>query len=81
MITKSYNPSSLETEMINAIKSLEEEIASRLTGNKLINTIVRLERDNPDVLFVVQDEDGDRHEIVVKVIQRNDEKVNQYEEV
>ncbi len=76
MITKSYNPSQLETEMTKALKDLEKELTSKLSNNKLVESVIRLDRDNPDVLFRLVDEDGDKHEIVLKVIQRNDDEVN-----
>ena len=73
MITKTYNPSTLETEFASALKDLEGEISARLSGNTLLETKIRTDRDNPDLLFVLEDSDRDRHEIVVKIIQRNDE--------
>ena len=76
MITKSYNPSTLEKYLISAIKSLETQIVDQLPNNELIETKVRLERDNPDVLFRLKDQDGHFHELVLKVIQRDDEDVN-----
>lgn len=72
MITKSYNPSQLEVSMADIIKSLQDTINDQLDGNNIEDIVVNGEKDNPDLLFKLIDSDGDRHELVVKFIQRAD---------
>lgn len=72
MITKSYNPSQLEVSMADIIKSLQDTINDQLDGNNIEDIVVNGEKDNPDLLFKLIDADGDRHELVVKFIQRAD---------
>lgn len=72
MITKSYNPSLLEVSMADIIKSLQDTINDKLEGNNIEDIEVNGEKDNPDLLFKLIDTDGDRHELVVKFIQRAD---------
>lgn len=72
MITKSYNPSQLEVSMADIIKSLQDTINDKLEGNNIEDIEVNGEKDNPDLLFKLIDTDGDRHELVVKFIQRAD---------
>lgn len=77
MKTESYNPSSLEKEVAAAIVQLKDEIdkhLSRCTIEKIESVI---NRDNPQVKFFISDEDGDKHELVINIIQRSDELVNQ----
>lgn len=77
MITTSYNPSSLEVQFGEILKSLKDEIDSRLPGNVVQEILVDKEKDNPNVLIRLMDEDGDKHELVIKLIQRSDLMVNQ----
>lgn len=69
MKTKLYNPSLLEVELAKAIEELQEEIQERLVGNKITRMENHIGEDNPLVKLFVEDEDGDPHEIVLKIIQ------------
>lgn len=73
MKTKSYNPSQLEVEFSEALTSFKGEIEKHLTGHKIVNIENRNHQDNPMLIFELEDEDGDKHDIVVKIIQRPDE--------
>lgn len=73
MKTKSYNPSQLEVDFSRALTALKDEIEKHLSGNKIINIDDRQNQDNPMVLIKTEDEDGDQHELVIKIIQRPDE--------
>lgn len=73
MKTKSYNPSSLELEFAQAIIDLSEDIQAKIKSNKIIEIENRSKEDNPILVFKLEDEDGDRHEVVVKFIQRMDD--------
>jgi hypothetical protein len=72
MKTTTYNPSPLEVEFAQAIVELKSEIEKRLKDNKIIQTENRINADNPLVLFLLEDKDGDQHEVVVKLIQKPD---------
>ena len=76
MITKKYNPSTLEVEFAKAIKELSSEISGRLTNNKVVDIKFNEDQDNPDLIFKLEDTDGDKHEVVVRLIQRADDLVN-----
>lgn len=73
MKTKSYNPSQLEVEFATALTVLKDDIEKHLSGNKILNIEDRQNQDNPMVLIKTEDEDGDRHELVIKIIQRPDD--------
>lgn len=77
MITTSYNPSTLEVQFGEILQTLKAEIDSRLSGNSVQEIILDNEKDNPNVLIKLIDDDGDKHELVVKLIQRSDLIVNQ----
>lgn len=72
MITKVYNPSPLEVEVAEIIKDLKEEFNNRLKTNNIVEILVNEEKDNPDLLLKLKDDDGDKHEIVIRLIQRPD---------
>lgn len=74
MKTSNYNPSVSEVNLASAILECKEEIQKKLKDNvKIVDTAEMLNQDNPLVIFQLQDEDGDQHEVVVKVIQRPDQ--------
>ena len=77
MITTSYNPSTLEVQFGEILQGLKNEIDKRLPGNTVQEISIDKEKDNPNVLIKLIDEDGDKHELVVKLIQRSDQIVNQ----
>lgn len=77
MITKTYNPSKLELDFANAIKSLKDKINDSIEGNEVVDVTFNEDQDNPDLVFRLQDSDGDKHEVVVRLIQRADDLVNQ----
>jgi len=69
MKTISYNPSPLEVDMANALLILQSEIEKHLQDNKIVSAEPNLKKDNPTVKFNLVDKDGDKHEMVVKVVQ------------
>jgi len=73
MKTTSYNPSPLEVDLAKGLCELQSELEQKLSGNKIQSIENRIEQDNPMVVLHTQDEDGDPHEIVVKIIQRPDQ--------
>lgn len=77
MITTSYNPSTLEVKFGEILQDLKSEIDKRLPGNTVEEISIDKEKDNPNVLIKLIDDDGDKHELVLKLIQRSDQIVNQ----
>lgn len=69
MKTISYNPSPLEVDFSNALIILQDQIEKHLQDNRIIRAEPDLSKDNPVVKFLLQDKEGDTHEIVVRVIQ------------
>ena len=69
MKTTSYNPSTLEIDLANALLILQGEIENHLQDNKIIHAESNLNKDNPSIKFNLLDKDGDPHELVVRIIQ------------
>lgn len=73
MKTDSYNPSTLEVDLANIIESFKEELSQRLNNRKITAIEHRLDMDNPTLYFHIEDDDGDKHLIIVKLIQKPDD--------
>lgn len=69
MKTSSYNPSPLEVDFANALYILQEQLENHLQGNKVVKVESNIQRDNPMIKFSLLDEDGDPHEVVIRIIQ------------
>lgn len=69
MKTTSYNPSPLEVDFANALHKLQHELEKHLPGNQIVHIENNLTRDNPMVRFNLIDQDGDPHEVVLRIIQ------------
>jgi len=74
MKTSNYNPSVLEVRFTQILREMQEEINARMDGLKIYRVEDHPERDNPDLHFHIEDSDGDRHVLVLKVIQKPDQK-------
>lgn len=72
MKTQRYNPSPLEVTIAQAISNLQTQIQEQLSGNAIVSIKSDMDADNPQLNFILQDKDGDQHEVVVKIIQRID---------
>ena len=72
MKTTVYNPSAIETEIAQAIVSLQKEIEKQLKDKHISKAIADLNQDNPTVKFTIVDNDGDHHEVTIKVVQAPD---------
>lgn len=73
MKTHNYNPSIFEVNLASAVLACKEQIQKNLAeGLTIVETENLMERDNPILVFHLQDKDGDLHEVVIKVIQRPD---------
>lgn len=69
MKTSIYNPSPLEVDLANALFILQKEIEKHLQGNQVIDVTTDINSENPQVRFHLLDNDGDPHEIVMRIIQ------------
>lgn len=73
MKTKSYNPSPLEVEFVNIIESLQMNINEKLENGQVESFKHKLDLDNPILQANIIDSDGDKHTLILKVIQKPDE--------
>ena len=73
MKTLNYNPSVFEVKLAQAIMSCSEQIQQQLGKDvQIIDSMEEYQLDNPMITLHLKDEDGDIHELVIKVIQRPD---------
>lgn len=72
MKTEHYNPSQLEVEFSYGLTELKKDLEKYLAHNTISKIENKIKEDNPMLLFHLVDQDGDPHEVVVKVIQRPD---------
>jgi hypothetical protein len=75
MKTIHYNPSLIEIEFAKIIADLREEIQKKSAVNTIVDIVNNTTTDNPNLVFKLQDKDGDTHELVIQFIQRPDDKV------
>ena len=73
MITKEYNPSPIEVRFVEVLCDLKDEINKRFHDFNVYSIENNTQLDNPTIDFFIEDKDGDRHEIILKVIQKPDE--------
>lgn len=72
MITKDYNPSPIEVRFVEVLCDLKQEISEKLINFDVINIENNTQLDNPTIDFQLKDMDGDKHEVILKVIQKPD---------
>ncbi len=72
MKTQRYNPSPLEQELATAIATLKSELSQEISS-EIVTIETQLDTDNPKLNFLLKDEDGDEHVLVVQIIQRIDQ--------
>ena len=72
MKTQSYNPSHIEVEFAHALEGLRQELEDKLSS-KITKVINRYQEDNPVLTFHLKDQDGDPHQVVIKIIQKPDQ--------
>ncbi len=72
MKTSSYNPSPLEVEFANILEGLTDEINRKFKNFKIEDTAIQLDLDNPVLNIAIVDDDGDKHSLAIKIIQRPD---------
>ncbi|MDH5598658.1 MAG: hypothetical protein OEY34_06015 [Cyclobacteriaceae bacterium] len=69
MKTTSYNPSTIEVDIANIITKMKETISSQMTDMEIVHIENNITQDNPLVRIQLVDNDGDPHEVVLKIIQ------------
>lgn len=73
MKTVNYNPSVLEVKLAKAIMSTAKQLQAQLGGDiRIVDCVEHYQIDNPMITLHLEDEDGDEHELVIKIIQRPD---------
>ena len=72
MKTTSYNPSEIEVEFATVIESLKDTISDKLSQKKILSVENHLNMDNPILKVYLIDDDGDKHTLVLKLIQKPD---------
>lgn len=72
MRTTSYNPSEIEVEFATIIESLTDTINDKLSQKKILSVENNLNLDNPILKVYLLDDDGDKHTLIVKLIQKPD---------
>lgn len=74
MKTDNYNPSVFEVKLAKAIMACTDQIQQQLGEEmRIIDCLEHYQIDNPMITLHLEDKDGDRHELVVKIIQRPDQ--------
>jgi len=75
MITKNYNPSPLEVRFAEALCEMKDAISEKLINYKVTKIENNTQLENPTIDLFIKDEDGDEHEIILKIIQKPDKPV------
>lgn len=73
MKTVHYNPSLIEVEFAKIIADLRDEIQKKSAFNTIVDMKINLTLDNPTLVLSLVDNDGDKHELIIRFIQRLDE--------
>ncbi len=73
MKTLNYNPSIFEVKLAKAIMACSKQLQAQLGEDiQIIDSVEHFQLDNPMITLHLKDEDGDIHQLVIKVIQRPD---------
>jgi hypothetical protein len=72
MITKDYNPSPIEVKFVEVLSELKNQINEKLVHYDVTRIENNTQLDNPTINFFLKDDDGDEHELILKVIQKPD---------
>lgn len=70
MKPKDYNPSPLEVDFTTAIIQLKDQIQHAIGYIRIEKVEKDMDADNPALRFHISDKDGDKHQVVIRVIQR-----------
>ncbi|HEY8512779.1 MAG TPA: hypothetical protein VIL31_12555 [Cyclobacteriaceae bacterium] len=69
MKTPTYNPSPLEVRLADALSKLKSELQKHLPDNKIVDVHCETSTENPLLRLHLVDNDGDPHEVVLRIIQ------------
>jgi len=69
MKTPTYNPSPLEIRLADALSKLKSELQKHLPDNKIVDVHCETSTENPLLRLHLVDNDGDPHEVVLRIIQ------------
>lgn len=72
MKTTNYNPSTIEIQCAQILTDMMDEINKRLDGFTVYKIENEIKKDNPTVEISMKDNDGDIHEVIMKIIQKPD---------
>jgi hypothetical protein len=72
MKTNQYNPSPIEVEFAKIIADLKDTIQEKAPKYQIMEVNNNSRLDNPQVIFRLIDQDGDKHELLINFIQRAD---------
>lgn len=72
MKTTQYNPSPIEVEFAKIIAELKDTIQEKVPHYRIAEVNNNSRLDNPQVIFKLVDQDGDKHELLINFIQRAD---------
>ncbi|MGB3180807.1 MAG: hypothetical protein WBB45_05425 [Cyclobacteriaceae bacterium] len=72
MKTEAYNPSRLEVEFADALAELKDQLQEKLSVFEITQVEKQTSLDNPTVNFHLKDNDGDKHKVVIRIIQKPD---------
>jgi hypothetical protein len=72
MKTVVYNPSPIEVKVCEALYQISAQLEQALGDLKIESLVPNVKKDNPDVVITLVDSDGDKHQVVITVIQRPD---------
>jgi hypothetical protein len=72
MKTQDYNPSPLEVRFVDVLCDLKDEINKKLEHYSVYKIESNKQMDNPIIDFYLKDNDGDEHELIIKIIQKPD---------
>lgn len=67
-----YNPSPLEVQFANAIEQLSDQLAKQLPEHKILSIEKNIRLDNPQLNVRLENQQGKRNEVVIRIIQRVD---------
>lgn len=73
MKTEYYNPSNLEVRFAKALVELKDVIQNKLNGYKIEDIESDTNADNPLLRINMTDKEGDKHQLVLKIIQKADD--------
>ncbi len=69
---ENFNPSPLEVQFTEAIAQLSDQLAALLPDNKVLNIEKNTQLDNPQLNVMLENAQGKRSEVVIRIIQRMD---------